>query len=191
MARINLLPWREELRRERKTQFLVALSIALGLTGLIMAGVHVVEKNAISFQKARNAFLTQQIEVLDREIEQIKKLEAQKKRLLAHMDIIQTLQASRPEIVHLFDELARTLPEGVFLTRIKQSGSNITLSGEAQSNARVSSHMWNLEKSPWLSNPNLTVIETKSKDQARSSKFELKVSQKTKDTAKEDSEKKK
>ncbi len=177
MARINLLPWREELRRERKKKFFTAMGIALGITAAAMVAVHVAEANRIAFEKQRIAFLNQQIKKLDEDIAQIQTLETQKKRLQAHMDIIQRLQASRPAVVHLFDELARAMPEGVYLTSLKQKGDIITLTGVAQSNARVSTLMWNLDKSDWFADPNLTVIETIGKEPERVSKFQLRVRQ--------------
>ncbi len=177
MARINLLPWREELRRERKKRFLASLGVAVGVTVLVMSGFHLREVDRISFQQERNSFLQQAIKRLDKDIAQIRTLETQKKKLLAHMEIIQKLQASRPEVVHLFVEMVKTLPDGVYLTKLQQTGTAITLYGVAQSNARVSTFMWNLERSPWLDKPNLLVIETKGKGADRYSHFQLKVEQ--------------
>ncbi|NIP72106.1 MAG: PilN domain-containing protein [Gammaproteobacteria bacterium] len=177
MARINLLPWREEQRRQRQQQFFAMLGLAAIAVGAAMGGVHMFVENRIGHQNDRNRFLEREIAKLDQQIKEINELERTKKRLLARMQIIQTLQASRPEIVHLFDELVRTLPEGVYLTSVAQKGSKVTLKGMAQSNARVSTYMWNVEKSEWVANPNLRVIETTEGKSGRVSKFELTAGQ--------------
>ncbi|MEJ2346870.1 MAG: PilN domain-containing protein [Gammaproteobacteria bacterium] len=177
MARINLLPWREELRKQRRQQFIVVLGLAVVLAGVAMAGVHFFVDGQIQFQRERNAYLDGQIHQLDQQIKEIRSLEATRKRLEARINIIQQLQASRPEFVHLFDELVKTLPDGVYLTKMEEKGSGITLNGIAQSNARVSNYMWNLEKSGWLADPDLRVIKTVDKDGARVSEFVLHVVQ--------------
>jgi type IV pilus assembly protein PilN len=177
MARINLLPWREELRKEKQNQFVVTLMIMVGITGLIMAGVHFYFDDRIDYQNSRNAYLNSEISKLDIQISKIKTFEAEKKNLQARLDIIQRLQGSRSEIVHLFDEVVRTLPDGVYLKTLKQAGNNLTINGIAQSNARVSSYMWNIEKSEWIGNPKLTVISTAKSGNQRSSDFSLQVQQ--------------
>lgn len=177
MARINLLPWREEQRRQRQQQFFVLLASAVILAGVAMFGVHTLVNYKLEFQEQRNSFLQDEIDKLNKQIAEIRELEKTKKRLLARINIIQELQSSRPEFVHLFDQLVRTLPEGVYLNQFKQEGDNIQLQGTAQSNARVSTYMWNLDKSEWLHNPNLQVIRTGQSDGARVSQFELKVLQ--------------
>jgi len=178
MARINLLPWRDELRREQQQNFLVVLVIAISAAAVVMFGVHTYEADRISYQIKRNEYLSKEIAKLDKQIKEIKKLDATKKRLQARLDIIQRLQASRPEVVHLFDELVKTLPEGVFLTRVTQKGNVIKIVGKAQSNARVSSYMWNLDKSDWLDQPKLNIINTKLSGGSRISDFTLDVTQK-------------
>ncbi len=164
MAHINLLPWRENFRREQQRKF-VSL---LGLTAVIGAGLmlasHMVISGDIDNQKSRNDQLKLEITEVDKRIKTIKNLDNKKQALLDRMEIIQQLQRSRPEIVHLFDELVTTLPDGLHLTKLAQSGNKLTLSGRAESDARVSSYMRNLEASPWLVNPKLSVIESKSKD---------------------------
>lgn len=162
MPRINLLPWRAELRKQRRNQFFAGLGGAvlaagavIGISGLIMGAV-------IDNQHSRNQVLKKEIEALDQRIKEIVDLEAKKERLLARMEIIEQLQRSRPEIVHVFDQLVRTLPDGVNLTSIKQSGSSIEIKGAAESNTRVSAFMRNIDKSGWLKEPDLEVVEVKS-----------------------------
>jgi type IV pilus assembly protein PilN len=188
MARINLLPWRDELRKEQKQNFLIALVIAIAIAGVLMAGVHFYFEDRITYQDQRNAYLDKEIKKLDQKIKEIRTLENTKKKLQARLDIIQQLQSSRPEIVHLFDELVRTLPDGVYLTGVTQAGGQINLRGIAQSNGRVSNYMWNLEKSDWLTNPVLNVINSVVKENTRQSSFTLKVTQTRK--KKNDAEKK-
>lgn len=173
MARINLLPWREELRKEKQKEFLVILGAAVLASATIMTGVHYYFERQMEFQNARNAFLNQEIEKLDKQIKEIETLDATKRRLQARLDIIQQLQASRPEVVHLFDELVRTLPDGVQLTKVQQDKAKIVLNGQAQSNGRISSYMWNIEKSTWLAQPTLDIIQT----QNRHSMFVMRASQ--------------
>jgi type IV pilus assembly protein PilN len=168
MARINLLPWRAELRKQQQKDFAAAIMLGLALTAAIFLLVRSHIGSEIEYQTQRNQFLQSEIAVLDGKIKEIQNLEAQKKKLLAKMEIIQQLQSSRPEIVHLFDEIARTVPEGVFLNDLTQSDKNLTINGFAQSNARVSAYMRSLEASPWLKDPVLTIIE--SKDPGKDSK---------------------
>jgi type IV pilus assembly protein PilN len=177
MARINLLPWREELRKEKQQSFLAALAAAVLVTGVIMAGVHFYFEDRMRYQEQRNAYLDQEIKRLDKQIAEIRTLEKTKKGLQARLDIIQRLQSSRPEIVHLFDELVRTMPDGVYLTKVSQKDDKIQMSGIAQSNARISNYMWNLEKSEWLANPVLDVINTSAKGEQRTSSFNLDATQ--------------
>ena len=177
MARINLLPWREELRKEKQKNFLTILGIAVACTGVIMAGVHFYFVDRTDYQNRRNTYLTSEIRHLDNKIKEINELESTKSNLQARLDIIQQLQSSRPEIVHLFDELVQTIPDGVYLTKVSQKEGVISLIGVAQSNARVSNYMWGLDKSEWLTGPKLTVIKTTEKEGQRNSNFTLNVSQ--------------
>ena len=177
MARINLLPWREERRKHKQKEFLLLLGFAVIVTGGAMAGVHSFIAGSIEFQTERNAYLDKEIKKLDQQIKEINQLEAMKKSLIARIEIIQQLQASRPRFVHFADELVRTLPDGVFLTKVVQKGNQITLDGVAQSNARVSNYMWNIDKSKWLSDPNLDVIHTNDKGGERTSQFVLRAAQ--------------
>lgn len=159
MPHINLLPWREELRKRRQKEFGVIALVAMVLMGGVVLGVHVFFQQRIDHQERRNDFLKQQIASLDKKIKEIRDLEREKERLLARMDIIQQLQSSRPEIVHVMDTLVNTLPEGVFYTEVTQKGLGFNLKGTAQSNARVSSLMRALEGSEWFENPNLVQIK--------------------------------
>lgn len=178
MARINLLPWREERRRQQRQEFFVAIALGTGLTAVIMLGVHLYMADRIEYQEQRNRFLTTQIAVLDRKIREIRDLEKKRDRLIAKMEIIQRLQFSRPEIVHLFDSMARTLPDGVYLTKVTQKGDKLAIDGVAQSNARVSAYMRNIEASSWLQKPKLKVIESKSQSRhERRGYFSLEIQQ--------------
>jgi type IV pilus assembly protein PilN len=160
MARINLLPWRETLRKQRQQEFAVAAGIAVAFTGVLILGVHVYMQNWIDYQQQRNNFLKQQIASVDKTLAEIEELEKTKERLLARMRIIQELQQSRPEIVHLFDELVNNTPEGVYLTKVSQVEKTVTIQGIAQSNTRVSALMRNVEATEWLENPILQVIQS-------------------------------
>lgn len=182
MARINLLPWRDELRKERQKQFQVIAGLAAVLMLAIIMLVHIRMGAIADNQQSRNTYLEKEIKVLDKRIKEIKDLEKEKARLLARMDIIQQLQGSRPQVVHVFDELVTTLPDGIYLTNIKNAGAGITLNGFAQSNARVSSYMRKVDNAGWLADPRLNVIETKDQKGQRISKFTLNVRQTTPDS---------
>lgn len=177
MAHINLLPWREELRKKRQRDFGVYTAAAVVVTLLAVGYVHTLINGMIDQQEARNNFLRREIAVLDQTIREIKDLEKMKNNLLARMDVIQELQGSRPEIVHLFDELVSTLPEGVYLTRVNQLGRELSLTGRAESNARVSSYMRNIDSSEWIGKPSLQYIQSEEKVQNEMSHFELKARQ--------------
>jgi len=174
MAKINLLPWREELRKQRQVDFLIFLVGGIVTSIFIMLAVHFTIDNIIDNQKSRNRFIQSEISVLDKKIKEIKKLDKTKSKLLARMEVIQRLQSSRPEIVHMFDQLAETVPEGVYLTKFSQKGKSLAIAGNAQSNTRVSAYMRNLELSPWLKGTSLNVIRSKGVD---TSSFTLKVAQ--------------
>ena len=172
MPQINLLPWRAEQRKERKLAFLVALGGGTLAALLATFVIYLMFNSLISGQQQRNDRLKAEIATLDKQIEEINNLEAQKQRFISRMEIIEKLQRSRPEIVHVFDELVRTLPDGTFLTGVTQTGNRLKLDGVAQSSTRVSTFMRNIDKSQWLKNPDLSVIETK-KDQALGATFTL------------------
>lgn len=177
MARINLLPWREARRKRRQREFAVAGAVALGLTAVAALLVHFQIEASIAAQQSRNQFLSEQIRQLDRQIKEIEALEETKAGLLARMNIIQQLQQSRPEVVRLFDELVTSTPEGVFLTKVEQSGRNVVVEGRAQSNARVSAFMRNVEGSAWIGGPRLLLIENKDKTGTGLSHFRLSFDQ--------------
>ena len=161
MPRINLLPWRDEERKERKLKFLVALGGAAVAAFLTAFVGYLLMDSMVSAQKARNARLNDEIAELDKQIEKINSLEADKARFISRMEVIEKLQRSRPEIVHIFDEIAKQLPDGVYLTGLSQSGSRFKFEGVAQSSTRVSAFMRNIDGSSYLKNPELEVVETK------------------------------
>jgi type IV pilus assembly protein PilN len=173
MPRINLLPWREQLRQKRKKDFISAIIGAVLIGGLLTYGTKLGVQAQIRGQNARNEILRTEITELDKQIAEILGLENQKERLLARMEIIEQLQKARPEVVHLFDELVSTLPEGVHLTEIRQTGSRIELQGAAQSSTRVSALMRNIDASQWLRNPALDVVETVDLGPMRNAQFTL------------------
>src|SRR5580698_8346227 len=160
MPRINLLPWRDEERKERKLQFLIALGGAT-LVAILLAFVsYLMFSSLIDGQQRRNDRLRTEIKSLDKQIEEINSLESAKQKFIARMEIIEKLQRSRPEIVHVFDEIVHALPEGVYLTSVQQNGNKLKFEGVAQSSTRVSSFMRNIDGSQWLRNPELEVVET-------------------------------
>lgn len=183
MTRINLLPWREQQRKERERQFYTVAGGAVVMMLLVVGYIHIHMNGLIDQQKARNDFLTQEIATVDAQIAEIKELEAEKSQLLARMKVIEQLQSQRPQMVHLFDELVKTVPDGVYITSVKQTGSSIIVEGVAQSNARVSAFMRNIDQSKWMSSPKLNVIEAMSKDGQRASKFVLDIKQVTEGAA--------
>ena len=171
MPRINLLPWREAERKKRQRDFGVAMG------GAVVAGIAVVMLTMLAFnqmiemQEARNQRLTDEIVQLEKSIAEIDGLERQKERLLARMEIIEQLQKSRPEIVHLFDEVVRQLPEGVYLTGLKQTGARVEMRGVAQSSTRVSALMRQIDSSEWLSDPEVERVETTQSGSSRQAEF--------------------
>jgi len=173
MPRINLLPWRESERKRKRQEFFLSIGAAIATAGLAVLVGRWQMSASIEHQQERNAILTEEIAKLDKQIQEIVGLEKQKAKLLARMEIIETLQRSRPEIVHVFDELVRVLPEGVYLTYLKQSGSRIEIRGVAQSSTRVSAFMRNIDNSQWLADPSLQVVERKSAAPGGGSEFTL------------------
>ena len=161
MPRINLLPWRDEDRKERKLKFLVALGAAAVAAFLAAFVGYLMMDSMVSAQKKRNAKLTAEIAELDKQIEKINSLEADKARFIARMEVIEKLQRSRPEIVHIFDEITKQIPDGVYLTAITQTGGTVKFEGVAQSSTRVSAFMRNIDSSSWLKDPELDIVETK------------------------------
>ena len=175
MARINLLPWRAERRKQRQKEFGVMLGLS-AIAAVVLSFLIITFYNGqISGQNERNAFLTNQITQLDKQIVEIEELDRKKAKLLARKEVIEQLQANRSQMVHLFDSLVRTIPDGVVLTSIKQDDVILTLEGRAQSNARVSTYMRNLEGSGWMTNPELSIIEAKGDDKGLPYEYRLQV----------------
>ena len=161
MPRINLLPWREQQRKERKLAFFVALGgAAIGALLVAFAG-YLMVNSMISAQERRNERLRTEIKAVDRQIEQINDLESQKQRFISRMQVIEKLQRARSEVVHLFDEIAKTVPDGTYLTSFKQDAKRLKFEGVAQSSTRVSTFMRNISASQWMKDPELEVVESK------------------------------
>ena len=173
MIRINLLPHRAEKRRARQIQFIALSVISAVLAALVVGIVQVGISREISYQERRNAYLKQETAVLDKQIEEIKRLREQTQALLARKNVVEGLQSTRSDVVHLLDQMLRILPDGVYLKTIKQTGNRINLVGYAQSNARVSTLMRAVEDSPWLDSPSLVEIHATGAGAARVSEFTL------------------
>ena len=186
MPSINLLPWREAERRKRQRDFGVAMG------GAVIVGIAVIMLTMFAYsrmiagQEGRNDRLTTEIAELEKSIQEIDGLERQKERLLARMEIIEQLQKSRPEIVHLFDELVRQLPEGVYLTGMKQTGSRVEIRGVAQSSTRVSALMRQIDASEWMTDPEVERVETKQSGSSRQSEFVVYLKQRKSGSDSED-----
>jgi type IV pilus assembly protein PilN len=173
MPRINLLPHREQERKRRRTEFAVALVAAAVAAAVVVGGGKVLYSTWTDAQNEKNNLLKREIVKLDAQIADIQDLENRKQRLVARMEIIEKLQRQRPEIVHRFDELVRIVPEGVYLTQIKEIGKKIELHGVAQSSTRVSTFMRNIDGSTWLANPELQVVESAKDSPTGGSSFVL------------------
>ncbi|MBS0398796.1 MAG: PilN domain-containing protein [Proteobacteria bacterium] len=173
MPRINLLPWREQQRKDRRRQFGIAAAGAVLAAGVVVICGKLMYSSWIDSQVENNNYLKREIGKLDAQITDILDLENRKQRLNARMDIIEKLQRSRPEIVHLFDEIVRTVPDGVYLTGLKQTGKKLEIRGVAQSSTRVSTFMRNIDASQWLSNPVLEVVETAQNSPTGGSSFTM------------------
>lgn len=179
MARINLRPWREELRAEKQKQFVVmilgAVIIGAGLVFLWKTDVD----NRIAYQQSRNAYIETASKELDKQIKEIENLKRQRDELLARMQVIQDLQGKRPVIVRVFDELVRTLPDGLYYTDLKRTGERVDIVGMAESNSRISNLMRQFEESDWFTNPNLSNVAAADSRRAGYSQFNLSVQQRT------------
>lgn len=175
MVRINLLPHRELRRRRQRDAFLASSAFVVVFGGAVVFAVYGVIGGQIEQQQGRNRFLDSEIVKLDKQIEEIQKLREQTQAMLARKKVVETLQGNRSEAVNLLDQLVRQLPDGVYLRAVKQKGSTVNLSGYAQSNARVSSLLRNLEASPWLQQPNLVEIKAATTGNARLSEFTVNV----------------
>ncbi len=186
MAKINLRPWREELRAEKQKQFVVmmlgAVIIAAGLVFLWKTDTD----NRIAYQQSRNAYIETATKQLDKQIKEIENLKRQRDELLARMKVIQDLQGKRPVIVRVFDELVRTLPDGLFFTDLKRTGERLDIVGMAESNSRISNLMRQFEESEWFTGPNLSNVAAADNRRAGYSQFNLSVQQKTPEPEGED-----
>lgn len=173
MIRINLLPHRAEKRKAQQIQF-IAFSVIAVIVGIFIVGfVHVVLMAQIDYQERRNEYLNKEIVVLDKQIDEIKKLREQTKSLLARKNVVENLQSTRSDVVHLLDQMLRILPDGVYLKSLKQTGNKISLVGYAQSNARVSTLMRAIDDSPWLEKATLVEIHVATVSGSRMSEFLL------------------
>lgn len=188
MTRINLLPWREEERQRQKKDFIAIAGLTALMGALIVGLIHFQMQSKIDYQLSRNSFLTKEIAKVDEEIKEISELQKVRRSLIERMEVIQDLQGSRPSIVHLFTEIVSTVPNGVYLKSLKQTGSSLLINGEAESNARVSTYMRNLQASAWLKDPNLTVIEIEDKTVNRISTFTLTVKQTSPNATQQDAD---
>ena len=175
MARINLLPWRAERRKLRQKEFMAMLGAAAVAAAVASFLIWMFYNGQISGQQERNQYLREQIAQVDAKIKEIEILDQKKAKLLARKEVIEKLQANRSQMVHLFDSLVRTIPDGVALTSIRQNGEALTLRGRSQSNARVSTYMRNLEGSGWMTNPELSVIEARGNNKGLPYEFSLQV----------------
>ncbi|MCP1676880.1 type IV pilus assembly protein PilN [Natronocella acetinitrilica] len=176
-TQINLLPWREEVKKVRKNQFIAMVAVAAVIGVGVVFGGNMYLQGMIDHQEHRNQLLRTEITRLDTRIQRIQELERTRDQLEARMNVIQELQTGRPQVVHMFEELVSTLPDGVFLKTVTQQGGNITITGVGQSNARVSTYMERLDGSAWFTDPNLDVIEVRDREGIRVSNFTLRVRQ--------------
>ena len=175
MIRINLLPHREIRRKQQQKEFFILLGFVAGFGALVWFSTHSYLSNQLDEQNGRNTYLESEIAVLDKQIEEIKKLQEQTSALLQRKKIVESLQANRAETVYLLDQLVRQMPDGVYLKGVQQKGNKVTINGFAQSNARVSTFMRNLESSPYLQQPSLVEIHAITDKTSRLSEFILSV----------------
>jgi type IV pilus assembly protein PilN len=188
MARINLLPWREEARKERQRQFLYSLMGTLVLGAILVLIIGLFFDQRISYQEARNQQIQIEINRLQQRINRIAELEKTRDRLLSRKQVIESLQASRSLTVELLDKLAKTIPVGVTLATVRQQGSNLTLMGTSQSNARVSAYLQSLEKMDLFVNPELQYVRTAARQTNRVEPYEFSIRVKLDNTRKQDGE---
>ncbi len=175
MARINLLPWRAELRAQKQKEFVTYMAFAAVFGILVMYMFHIFMEGKIDTQNGRNKFIEKEIAKVELKIKEIEKLDAQRRELKKRMDLIQRLQHSRPEVVHLFDEIPRTIPDGIHLTSIIRNGNLMTINGKAESNTRISAFMRNIDSSEWLGKPDLSDIQADEKSPVPSHDFTVTV----------------
>lgn len=173
MAQINLLPWRQERREQQKIEFAIIAVVALVIGASVVLGINLKYKSDIADQQSRNQYIKTETKKLDTQITEIQSLQRERARLIERMEVIQNLQGNRPVVVHVFDEMARTLPDGVFYTEVKRTAKSISISGLTESTNRVSNLMRNLDASPWFKDPKLSRVESQSEEGMKS--FELSV----------------
>ena len=188
MAKINLLPWREELRNQRNQEFGIVAGIVAGAAILIVFLISSYYGYLIDNQKTRNKYMDSEIAKLENKIKEIKDLKSKKTRLLQRINTIQKLQTNRTEIVHLFDETVKSLPDGIYLTSLKQSGTNLSVTGVAESNSRVSEYVRTIEASEWMQTPRIKVITRNVKSALQTNNFTMTLQQ-SRPVVKKDSEK--
>ncbi len=184
MPRINLLPWRAARRKELQQEFLIRFAFCLFVAAGVIGGVHSYFEGEISHQNTLNALLEKEIRETKQKIDQVEILKKQIKSLRARMDIVQRLQIDRPDMVRLFDELPRLLPDGIYLTNLKQKDRSLIIEGIAQSNAQVATFLSKISSSKWITDPNLDVIQTISQDREPVSKFTIRAHQSHADDSK-------
>ncbi len=173
MIRINLLPHREEAKKAKREQFFVLSGLVSVLGALIVFAGYTLIDGQVSAQSGNNDFLKKEIAVLDKQLDQIKRLKEQTQALLSRKQVIENLQRDRGETVYLLSEMVKQVPEGIFLKTMKQDGLNVSLTGYAQSNARVSALMRNIEASPWLENPQLIEVKASLLNNRRANEFSM------------------
>jgi len=186
MIHINLLPWREALREQRKKEFLISLGMTAGGAFLFLLLIHLFMNGRINHQNRINQFVQNDIAFYELKIKEIRNLEKEKSTLLSRMKIIHELELDRPFVVHLFDELASILPNGIFVNSVFRKDDQLTISGQATSNAGISQLMRNVESSKWIQQPILTEIKTDNKLEGAKSNFNLKIKEQPKKTKTED-----
>lgn len=171
MARINLLPWRDWERRRLRQRFLLSLVLALVVGIVIIVWATFMVEGEVSNQQGRNQYLREQVAQLNVKIKAINRLKKTREELLARMKVIEKLEQSRPLVVHLFDQLTRTVPDSVYISSVTNKGGDLTIEGVAQSPSGVSAYMQNIANSPWLADPNLEVVRTRRDGKVRRSSF--------------------
>ncbi len=178
MAHINLLPWREELRKQRKRDFFIFAGSAAFTMVVVVVFLHFLFVGLIENQEARNTYMQGEIKKVEAQIKEIQELEKTKQQLIERMKVIDQLQKNRPEVVHMFDELVRMVPDGMYLTSVVQKDRTLTIEGKAQSNARVSALMRALDASQWFTNPQLEIIQSGTGKDEDTQNFKMHVQQK-------------
>ena len=176
MTTINLLPWREARRKQQQQDFIIMLAIAALLGGLVFFGWNRMAAAQVEDQQSRNAYIKRELAQLDQQIKEISELEKRREELISRMNVIQDLQNNRPYIVYMFDQLVRTLPDGVYYTSIERKGAEFTIAGVADSNNRISALMRNLDDSAWFKEPNLRTV-TAASDGSEVNSFVLTIKQ--------------